>query len=622
MDENELIKKLVDKKISINKLYHIKNIKLFFNRVIEFNNKYFIDNSIKYSQMLYNYINNIKYHKICMNESCNNKCVYFKNFYIGYTSFCSNKCISSSKIIKDKKIETLKKYGVENPFQLDKVKEKTKQTNLKRYGVEYASQNKEIKEKIKKTNLKRYGVRNLLQSKEIKEKIKQTNLKRYGVEYPSKSKIIKEKTKQTNLKRYGVDNAMKNNFIREKLKKTLLKKYGVEYPIQNKGIKKKIKQTNLERYGVEFPLQNKNIINKIKQTNLNKYGVDSYSKSNESKKERYTKTINLFSIKLNLQINNILYEGINNKFLIKNYCKKHLDGFEISYRNLLNRTNYEIKNICTICNPISKQSSIKEKEIVDFIKNKLNITNLIENDRIVLNGKELDIYLPDHNLAIEFNGLYYHSDKFKENNYHLNKTNLCELKGIQLLHIFEDEWVYKSDIIKSIIKNKLQLLDNKINSSECIIKEISSKDSKEFLNENHIQGNLNSSIRLGLFYENELVSLMTFRKKYSSNQYNLNRFCNKLNTNLIGYPNKLFEYFLNKYEPEEVISYADRRFDNGGIYEKLGLKLDSIDKPNYWYFKNGNLVRNNKSNLRKEGHIENIFYNIYDCGNFKYLWNK
>ena len=508
--------------------------------------------------------------------TCNNK-TKFWNFKKGFKSYCSIACVSKNPLVKQKKIDSsFKKYGVENPNQSRIVREKTKKTNIKRYGGKTPSSFKKVRDKIHETNLKKYGVVNPFQSEEIKKKIKNSNLKKYGVEHNSHCKDVVEKRKKTSLKKYGVSNPNKSELIK----------------------------------------------NKTKVTRLNNY-------------------INDLALKLNISYNDIETE-LYGDVLIKNYCKKHLDGFFITKMNIINRFERQgIKNFCTKCNPISEQSSIKEKEVTEFIKT-LNV-KFEENNRAILNGKELDIYLPKHKLAIEFDGLYWHSELYNPNNYHLNKTVECEKHGISLIHIFEDEWIYKKEIVKSIIKTKLSLNENTIYGRKTKIREVSSKDSKEFLQTNHIQGNVNASIRLGLYYENELVSLMTFGKKRkalgsSSNdddEYEMYRFCNKLNTNVVGGASKLFKYFVNNHTPKSVLSFADRRYFDGSMYKKLEFKKIGVTKPNYWYvkgvekyhrfkFRKDVLVKEgyDKSKTEKQIMVERGFVRIYDCGNNKFEWSS
>ena len=319
---------------------------------------------------------------------------------------------------------------------------------------------------------------------------------------------------------------------------------------------------------------------------------------------------------------------------VNNWLKVSIECFEHGIFNTKPNNHTNKNSGCPKCGLKYDKS---ENEVKDFIKS-LNI-NYIENDRCVLDGKELDIYIPSHKLAIEFDGLYWHSNKFKQSNYHLNKTELSEKHGIQLIHIFEDEWRDKQDIVKSRLNNMLGLTPNKIYGRKCEIKEVSAKHSSIFLNINHLQGSVNSKIRLGLYHDNELVSLMTFgglRKSMGSKaiagSYELLRFCNKLDTSVIGAADKLLKYFIKTYNPKKIISYADRRWSIGNLYEKLGFKFIHNSKPNYFYIVNNkreNRFKYRKDILVKEGYDINKtekeimsdrgFNCISDSGNKKYI---
>ena len=275
--------------------------------------------------------------------------------------------------------------------------------------------------------------------------------------------------------------------------------------------------------------------------------------------------------------------------------------------------------------------------MVDFISS-LNFPFETTN-RKILNKEELDIVFPTKKIAIEFNGLYWHNELFVDKNYHLNKTIKSQERGFDLIHFFEDEWLYKPDIVKSIIKNKLGLTSETIYARKCIIKEIGGQNSRDFLESNHIQGNVNSGVKIGLFYENRLVSLMTFSKGRilmggKPNEWELTRFCNLININVIGGASKLFKYFIQKYQPEMIVSYSDIRLFNGNLYKKLGFISKSQSKPNYWYVKGGlryHRFNFRKSVLLKEGYdpnktereimFERKIYRIYDCGNIRWEYH-
>jgi hypothetical protein len=399
-----------------------------------------------------------------------------------------------------------------------------------------------------------------------------------------------------------------NNCKQTKIEKTNNKLYGVNRPIQNIEIQKKQQKTNLETYGVTIASKNKDVISKIVNTHIERFG--DISSRTEEIKEKSRKSIetNLMNKYSPLNI-----ESINENLCTFNCTKGH--KYEISFSNLHNRIKYGV-NLCTICNPINN-SSDKEYQLLYFIQNNYHGTIIIK-DRNILDGKELDIYLPDLKLAFEFNGLYWHSEIYKEENYHYNKTKVCREKNIQLLHIYEDEWDNKNDIIKSMILNKLGKCQKRIFARKTEIKEINDiKLVKWFLNNNHIQGFVGSSVKLGLFYNNELVSLMTF--KNTKGIYELNRFCNMTNSVVIGGFSKLLKYFQNNFIYSKIISFAKLDYSYGDVYEKYFV-LEKQLKPDYSYIING--VRKHKFNFRmkseKEKMFEKGYYKIYNCGLLKY----
>lgn len=348
--------------------------------------------------------------------------------------------------------------------------------------------------------------------------------------------------------------------------------------------------------------------------------------------KRYTKDI---FIRKSKEIHSDTYnyslvEYISSEDKIKLICKKgHIIHQKVN--NHLRGTG------CPKCNRFDK----KEISVLDFIK--LNYNGYIDiSNRKILKGKELDIYLPDLNLAFEFNGLYWHSESFKEKDYHLNKTKECLNKGIQLIHIWEDDWDNKQDIVKSIILNKLGKNTKKIYARKCEIKEIyDNKIIRDFLEENHIQGFVGSKVKLGLYYNNELVSLMTFGnlrrnlgQKSKEGSYELLRFCNKLNTSVIGGASKLFKYFIKNYNFKEIISYSDNSRSNGNLYKVLGFQLLKNTISNYYWVVES--VRKNRFNFRKDKLIkkgydpnkteieimnELGYYRIFDCGSIKWIYS-
>jgi hypothetical protein len=417
-----------------------------------------------------------------------------------------------------------------------------------------------------------------------------------------------------------------------KSKKVLEEKYGVDSIFKLESYQKEIQKNRNKKY-----INNWNIINnKVKQTKKQKYNNENYNnyeKIKKTKKQKYNNENFNNRIKFQNTINNKLFERLNeiNYKLIKinddNILTiKHPDGhiFEIPRSLLILRLN-ENRELSIKYLPYSPNISNYELEISKF----LDYNNIIyyKNRKDIIKPYELDFYLSKYQIAIEFNGLYWHSEYFKDNNYHLNKLNYCINKHIHLIQIFEDEWVHKRKIIESIILNKIGLTKNKIYGRKCNIIEIDNKKYKSFLNENHILGETNSSIRIGLYYNNELVSIMGFKKH--KNGYNLNRFSNKINTSVIGGAGKILNYFLKKYKPNKIITFADKRYSDGNLYENLGFNFLEDIKPSYWYCDYNNKMKYHKFNFRKkklniknqtehEKMLENNLPRIYDCGLKKY----
>jgi len=315
------------------------------------------------------------------------------------------------------------------------------------------------------------------------------------------------------------------------------------------------------------------------------------------------------------------------------WCPIHGRFSQLAYSHLQGR-----------CKKCSNNISKEEKEVLQYITNLKEDLILCPNDRTVLKPKELDIYIPEFNFAIEYNGLYYHSTNKKDSRYihmHVNKTNLCVEKNIHLFHIFSNEWkdTQKREIWCSMIKNKLKL-NQKIGARETEIGIPTAKEASIFETNNHLQGTASSSVRLGLYYNTTLVSLMTFSKGRatisSDAEWELVRFCSQKDYNVIGAASKLLKYFELNYKPKSLKSFANRRWSKGDLYNKLGFKLTHISPPNYFYFKENEHILYTRNKFQKhklKGFLtyfddtqtadENIFYNkyrkIYDSGNYVFI---
>ncbi len=291
------------------------------------------------------------------------------------------------------------------------------------------------------------------------------------------------------------------------------------------------------------------------------------------------------------------------------------------------------KNSVFFYNAVSRQ----ELDFAQWLREELNQI-VVSSDKSVLFGLELDMYLPENNLAIEINGIRFHSDMYKDRNYHLKKTKECNEKGIRLIHIWSCDLLNKEDIIKSQVRHILGLSQNKVYARDCEIKEVSINDCHVFLRKNHLQGSVVSKHRYGLYHNNELVQIITFgkmryakRENEHTNAFELLRLCSKLNTTVVGGSSKLFNHFIKLHNPNYVLSYANRDWSMGSVYNLLNMKEAGYTPPGYFY-SNGKakLTRYQcqKHKLVEMGFDKEMseydimqsrgYYKVWDCGNIKY----
>jgi hypothetical protein len=547
---------------------------------------------------------------------CDIKChnVYQKNTNLVERSciFCEKSFIvqKSSHKYKLCSPECEKNYAASNIRNEKRMKSLT-ENNMEKYGVKYTSQLENFSEKVKKTKFKKYGNENYNNRILAKE----TCLKKYNTYNPMQSDKIINKTLSTKLLKYGTLN------VNEKSNKTKLEKYGTL------DFSDKARNTTLEKYGtLDFS-------HKRTSTIIKNFG----SYHNCFIKVGFRKLYKKYQPFVNFLFNESEYSGSQEYKKYEFQCKICNTKFEDTMCN-------GKKPRCPICYPIPV--SKPQQEVIDYIKSIFS-GEILENNRITLSGLELDIYIPLKNLAIEFNGLYWHSEVAggKNKYYHLNKTLECKKINIKLIHIFGDEWNYKPEIVKSKLKHLLMCDKEKVYARKCEIKIINYNTSADFLKSHHLQGDDRSSLQLGAYYKEELVAVMTFgklrlalgNKTTTNNVYEMYRFCTS--KSVVGIGSKLLTYFIKTYNPDKIISYADRRWsDENSFYPKIGFKLVGNTPSNYWYF-NSNNVRHHRFNFRKDqlskklktfdpklSEWQNMQLNgydrIWDCGHYKYEWIK
>ena len=443
-------------------------------------------------------------------------------------------------------------------------------------------------------------------SEETSAKIRKTCLERYGAPSPFASDKIQQKRKNTVKEKYGVDCISQSQSVRNKMKETLLNRYGVEYISQIGWTREKAKETRL--------------IKKLKEkspTLTNKYD--------------YVKSL---GIECNPDDLKNVSVGETHKLISKEMIEIKLGIREPSVEVI--KQNYvDIYPWLHKYELIKPSISTAQSELNEWIKS-LGFDTVF-NDRKTISPKELDIFIPSKNLAVEYNGVYWH-DSFKiDKNYHLDKTNVCESNGIQCIHIFENEWKEKPDLIKSIIMSKLGLCD-RLYARKCHIKQVPKQDEIDFFEANHLSGWTSSKVCYGLYHDDNLVMCCSFGgSRFDRNyDYELIRMATLKNKNVVGGFSKILKHFIKNHKPKSILSYADRRLSMGNAYTKNGFEFVSNTPPNYWYIEKRAWTKHSRqkfmkhklksfdsySDAKTESEImkdSNKFFRLHDCGNMKFV---
>lgn len=472
---------------------------------------------------------------------------------------CSKEC--RQKLIEQ---TSLDRYGNKVVANSDYGRAKAKQTSQEKYGVDHYSKTSEYKERFTKTMNARYGVDHALQNDEIKQKWHETNREKYGANTPLENENLRARAWDTQKANGGI--GLSRDGAVEHFKEVSRAKYGTDFPTQSETVKSKIFHTNLDRYGATCWLATEA---RLKITMMDPSKMDEFEK---------------FRSGVRQYIENLPYKP--------------------SYSDLSDLTgitpdaigNYIVTHKCQ--DLIDYHKSSIEQQIHDFIKSIDPNIEIKRNDRTVIKPMEIDLYLPDFKLGIECNPTYTHnssksthwSNCIVPNDYHAKKSMAAERAGIFLLHVFGYEWTFRRDIVKSIIRNLLGANLHKYMARNLIVKSVSDSEAIEFFNTNHIQGYASSSIRIGLYNNDSLISMMSFSRprhtlgktnNQESDTYELTRFCTRLNTTCVGGASRLFKYFVNNYHPSTIVSFSSIAGTRGSIYSRLGFSPDGYVSPGY-----------------------------------------
>lgn len=511
------------------------------------------------------------------------KSTKFVSIQKGYQPFCGVVCSNQSEA----KRETIKMHIAERTEEEKRaIQEKARATRLEHFGDE---------------NYGLYG----------SDSFKQQMLDRYGDEYYNNM----EQGLETNRKNHGGVLNFQTPEFREKARKTKLERYGADHDME------KTRRTNLERYGCEYPWASPEAI------------ARNVARKRAAAQAYFGECL--------AQENIIITEYEDTRITMR--CEEC--GNEFTYSRSFLYHKVRVGKVCPFCHPHKcNYDSNLQATIADFVDRtsehlvaRDNRTALTPEKGDKRHSPELDIYIPDLQVAFEVDGMFWHSMRYKEPSYHAEKTRLCQERGITLYHIFECEWESKHPIVESRIRSILGVYEQRLYARQCELRQVPSNEAVEFFEQNHLQGAARASVTYGLYDGDELVEAMSFGKPRFNKKcsWEIIRMCSKLNTQVVGGAARLLKAFEKEHSGEgTLISYADLRWSTGSVYESLGFERTRVTQPDYWYFMD-NTTMVHRSAFQKhtladkldvfdpelteqENMIANGFNIIYDCGNAVY----
>jgi len=429
-----------------------------------------------------------------------------------------------------------------------------------------------------------------------------------------------EKRISTNIERYGVKNPFQNKEIQERYRVTMQKRHGVDNPSQISQVQA-LKKTNAEKKWGGHWMTSPIVKDKLKSTLMTRYGVENINYINWS-----PETLGILLDK----------EKMLELWSKYKSCEGVGDALSVS-------AHTAFMYLKSHGAPLTTRVSYPQFQLKTLIQS-LYDGQIIENDRSVFgsgrSAKQLDIYIPEMNLAFEFGGLYWHAESnFDDHRYHQKKLIQCENKGIRLVTIFGDEWFKNRKICENRIRTIMGHSPRTCVARNTKIKPIDALTAKSFLEGNHIQGSVSVPFRYGAYHGSELIAVMTFSKlrkslgmKHRDGAFELVRFA--CIGSIPGMASKMFSTFIKEHNPSEVISFSDRRWNTGNLYKTLGFQDLGLSEPGYWWLENYQIRHHrfafNKAKLVKDGYDETLseveimksrgFDRIWDCGHQKFVW--
>lgn len=462
----------------------------------------------------------------------------------------------------ERRRETVRsRYGVDNVFELDEVRERGRQTRVRRYGdADFTN-----REQARETSLERYDEEHPMRDPDVSARMVRSQRERYGG-VGLASQEIREKVRETNLKRHGAEVPQRTAAVKRKARETCERRHGGQ-GMASEALRGRIERTNLETYGHRVASKSERVRERI-------------SGSKRGGKLRRLLSHPSFADRFEARFAAEDYEGVEGYIEYPFLCKRCGEEFDDHLKYVTPR--------CPECDLADQGSSLLEDDLATRLMQRVG--GGVRGDRSVLGGREIDVLFPDSGLAVEFDGLYWHGEARggKGKNYHLSKTLACAEAGIRLVHVFEDEWLNRPAVVLSRLSAMAGEEQRSIGARECEVRRVSAQDARQFLDQYHLQGFQPSALHMALFLDAEIVQVASFgrRPQLSGGAWELTRLAALPDTRVQGGASRLVRHGVREAAAPALVSFADRRWTpapGSTVYEACGFSLEGVSEPGYWY---------------------------------------
>jgi hypothetical protein len=507
----------------------------------------------------------------------------------GWMKHCSGRCASQQaaknpEVTKKKQQTCMDRYGVTHWTKTEEHKKRFKgktrkikipkrtpeQIKITRAKYLLTCHNRYGADNGAKTLMARAKISSSLKTLTIEQKAKKlelfklTTMANHGVEFPMQSEVIQAKSRATTFEHFGVEHPAQSPIVQARMSNSYQNSLGVAWPGQSQQVKQKIRLSNLVRFGFPVSSQSPIVKAKFKATCLAKYGLPQVEQGKISKE---------------------LYDKLTSKeFWQQEYLVKEKPLLQITKELEINKASTAKYFYLYSGLEIRKgyKESFEQLQLTKYIQSfeypVLTSVALRDIFSQSTSAKELDIYIPELKLAFEYNGVYWHSEEYHPRDSHLNKTLACEALGIRLIHIWSDDWLWNTLLMKRKIKALLGKEQEKVYARKCKIVIPTCEQKRHFYQENHIKGDGAGSISYALEYQSQPVAMITF-KDMQDGIFDLNRYATSCS--IPGGFSRLLEHFKRNSAWEKIYTYADRCWSQGNVYLKNDFKLTNISRSNY-----------------------------------------